>query len=186
MKTLTAAFAALLLLSAPAFADDPAKHGHAKVGNLKIMTPWARASAGMARAGAAFMTIQNAGATADRLVAAETSVAKRPELHTHIREGDVMRMRQVKAIDVPASGKAELKPGGLHVMLIGLNEPLKEGQTFQLTLTFENAGKVTFDVPIKGVGARSGGMRHGHGGHGNMKGKMKDGMKHEMKKDMKH
>ncbi|MCB2100574.1 MAG: copper chaperone PCu(A)C [Rhodobacterales bacterium] len=129
-----------------------------KAGDLTIHAPWARASAGMARAGAAFMTITNTGA-ADRLISASADKGKRVELHTHIKEGEVMRMRQVPAIDVPAQGQVDLKPGSYHVMFMGLAAPFKEGETFPLTLTFEKAGDVTVTVSVKGAGAMGAGMK---------------------------
>lgn len=145
---------AALLLAAPAcLAED------AKLGDLTIAHAYSRPSA--ARNGAAYMTIESKGA-ADRLVAASTPRAGKVELHTVIQEGDVMRMRQVPAIDVPASGKVELKPGGFHVMLLGLTAPLKEGERYQLTLEFAKAGKIAVDVPVGKTGAGDGHAHHGH------------------------
>jgi copper(I)-binding protein len=137
--------------------------GDVKVGDITVEGPWARASAGSARAGAAFMTLNNAGTADDKLIAASTTVADKAELHTHIREGDIMRMRPVEAIDVPAGGIAELQPGGEHVMLMGLKQPLKEGEAFPLTLTFEKAGPVTIEVTVTGAGAMGQDPMHGHG-----------------------
>lgn len=131
--------------------------------DIHVQNPWARASAGMAGAGAAFMAITNGG-EADRLVAASAEVSKKVELHTHIKEGEVMKMRRVDAIDIPANDAVHLKPGGLHVMFIGLEEPLQEGQSFPLTLVFENAGEVIVDVQVEKAAA----MGHAHG-HGDMK-----------------
>lgn len=137
--------------------------GDAKVGEITVSEPWARASAGPARAGAAFMTLNNAGATDDRLTGVSAGVSDKAELHTHIREGDIMRMRPVEAIDVPAGGVAMLQPGGDHVMFMGLHEPLKEGETFPLTLIFEKAGEVTVEVMVMKAGAMGQGAMHGHG-----------------------
>ena len=115
--------------------------GPVLAGDIEVHHPWARASAGPARAGAAFMGIHNNGAGADRLVAASADVSKTAELHTHIRDGDVMMMRRVEdGIPVPAEGVVHLEPGGYHVMFMGLKAPLKEGDTFLLTLTFEKGG----------------------------------------------
>ncbi len=131
-----------------------------ELGPLTVVTPWARASAGAARAGAAFLKIVNAGSGQDRLVAAAAPVAERVELHTHLMQDGVMRMRRVEAVPVPGNGSAELKPGGHHVMLLGLRAPLKEGTTFPLTLTFEKAGSITVPVAVGRVTARGPGMRH--------------------------
>ncbi len=142
-----------------------------KIGALTIEHPWARASAGPVRNGAAYMTVHNAGA-ADSLLAASGDVAERVELHTHLMEGDVMKMRRVDAVEVPAHGMAALAPGSFHVMLIGLTRPLKEGENFPLTLTFRDAGEVTVQVTVEAVGsmgpkgAGQGTMEHGTMDHG--------------------
>ena len=91
--------------------------GAALAGDISVDDPFARASAGMARVGAAFMTLRNAGSD-DKLVSASSPVAEHVELHGHIKDGDVMRMRSVESIDVPAGGSVQLAPGGLHLMLI--------------------------------------------------------------------
>lgn len=147
-------------------------HGHggmqtAMADGVAVEAPFARATAGPARNGATFLTVRNAGAEADRLIGAKTPVAERAELHTHLHENGVMKMRPVEAIAVPAGGVATLEPGGDHIMMMGLKAPLKEGESFPLTLIFEKAGEVTVDVPIGGVGAMQGsGDSSHHGTHG--------------------
>lgn len=121
----------------------------AYAGDVAVDDPFARASAGGAKVGAVFMTLKNSGPAADALVQAESPVAARAELHTHIREGDIIRMRPVEAIDVPAGGTVSLQPGGLHVMLIDLRQPLRQGEAFPLTLTLAKAGKMTIQVPVR-------------------------------------
>ncbi len=140
---------------------------HAAKQSITVQAPWARASAGMARAGAAFMTITNHTAHGDRLLAAQTNVSKRAELHTHIMEGAVMRMRSIPHIDIPAGKSVKLRPGKHHVMLMGLHNPLREGSHFPLTLEFEKAGKVQIKVMVKGAAANAkpSGHDHGHGHH---------------------
>lgn len=130
-------------------ADAHGAGHHYTVGDITVAAPWARASAGMARAGAAFMTITNAGA-GDRLIAASADVSARVELHTHILSAEgVMQMRQVEGgIDIGAEAETLLEPGGLHVMFMGLQAPFQEGTRFPLTLTFENAGEVTVEVEV--------------------------------------
>ena len=123
-------------------------------GDIQITQPWARASAGMAKAGAAYLAVQNTGTADDRLVAARADVSDKVELHTHIKEGDLMKMRQVMAIDVPAGKTVALQPGGLHVMFMGLKAPLKTGAHFPLTLVFEKAGEITVDVEVQGVSSK--------------------------------
>ncbi len=134
--------------------------GKHKLGALTVGAPWARASAGAARAGAAYLRIANAGAKDDRLIGVSAPVADRVELHTHTISDGVMRMRRVDAVPVPGGGSAELKPGGYHVMLIGLRAPLKEGETFPLTLTFDKAGTITVPVTVGSIAARGPGMKH--------------------------
>ena len=105
MATLLTRILAAALLSALSSAA-------AHAGDIAVVDPFARASAGPVKAGAAFMTLKNSGAAADALVAAESPVAARAELHAHISDGDVMRMRQVSLIDVPAGESVDLQPGG--------------------------------------------------------------------------
>jgi len=147
-------FGLALLLAAGAVQAHDTKHG-----DLLIDHPWARPSAGQAKNGAAYLRIVNGGGQADKLLSASTPAAKRVELHTHEHTDGVMRMRQVKAIEVPAKGEVALKPGGLHVMLFDLEKPLHEGFGFPLTLTFEKAGKVEVTVQIEKPGPST----QGHG-----------------------
>lgn len=99
--------------------------------------------------GAIYMTINNTGDAADRLMKATGDIAKSIELHTVIKNGDVMQMRPVEAIDVPAKGSVKLMPGGFHVMLIGLNRDLKLGDTVDVTLQFEKAGAIKVTATVK-------------------------------------
>lgn len=143
-------------------------HGHHqpaatsnKAGDIAIEQPFARATP--AKVGGVFLVLKNGGGTADKLVKAASPVAENVELHTHIKDGDAMRMRAVENIPVPANGQTALEPGGYHIMLIGLKQPLKEGDSFPLTLTFEKAGSVTLTVPVQRAGASgapSGGHKH--------------------------
>jgi len=98
---------------------------------------------------AAYMTLVNGSATADALISAATDAAEVVELHTVIMEENVMRMRPVEQIEVPANGETELRPGGFHVMLIGLQRDLNVGDTVDLTLTFENAGEITVSATVQ-------------------------------------
>lgn len=147
-------------------ASMEAGHHEYAIGEMKVSHPRSRATPPNAPAGVVYFEVVNAG-SADRLVAVKGEVSQTIELHTHIKDGDVMRMRKVEAIDIAAGETTKLEPGGLHVMLIGLNEPLTEGQAFPLTLVFEEAGEVEVEVHTHGAGGghmdHSG---HGHGGHG--------------------
>ncbi|WP_375593491.1 copper chaperone PCu(A)C [Algihabitans albus] len=153
MKEFVAGFCLLALATATAIAHDY------KVGAISIDHPWARASMGMAKAGAAYMVLTNDGSAPDRLVSASAEVADAVELHTHLMEDGVMRMRQVQAIEVAPGAPSVLEPGGLHVMLIGLKEPLTAGESFPMTLTFEQAGEITVEVAVEAMG---GGHGHSH------------------------
>jgi len=164
---------ALPLLPVAAAAHHPHghPHGHAQpvqhtpsgaattLGPLRIEAPWTRAAL-EGRQGAGFLTILNTGAAADRLVSASSPVAGRMELHTHIRDGDVMRMRPVEDIPVPAGGSVTLQPGGLHLMFMGLTRNVTAGETIPVTLRFAEAGEVTVQLRVEAAGAR------GPGGHG--------------------
>jgi copper(I)-binding protein len=98
---------------------------------------------------AAYLTITNSGGTADSLLKAESDVADSVELHTMTMQDNVMKMSPVEKIAIPANGKAELKPGGFHVMLIGLRHDLKEGEVVKITLTFQNSGKIEVEAPVR-------------------------------------
>jgi periplasmic copper chaperone A len=106
--------------------------------------------AAMGGTSAVYMTLVNSGGQADRLLSASTDAAQTVELHETTMENNVMRMAPVlDGIEVPANGQAELRPGGLHVMLIGLTRELAAGDTVRLTLSFERAGSVTVDAPVR-------------------------------------
>jgi copper(I)-binding protein len=122
-----------------------------QTGQLEIKTPWARATPGRAENGAAYLTIVSP--TDDRLTAVSSPVAKKSELHTMSMEGGVMRMRPLAAIDIPAGQAVTLSPGGVHIMLLGLTQPLHQGQSFPLTLSFEHAGPLQVTVAIEKAGA---------------------------------
>jgi copper(I)-binding protein len=118
---------------------------------VKIEDPWTRATAPGAKVGAGYMKITSAAP--DRLVGASTPAAGRVELHVTSKEGDVMRMREVKAYDIPAKGGFELKPGGAHLMLVDLKAPLKQGTKVPVTLRFEKAGEVKVELQVRALGA---------------------------------
>ena len=130
-------------------------------GAIAIGHPYARATVPGQPTGAGYMSLDNRGA-GDRLVAVRAVVAERVELHAMWLDGDVMRMRQREAIDLPAGSKIELKPGGTHLMFVGLKAPLKAGDKFPVTLTFEKAGMVEVIVTVEAVAA-AGGAASSHG-----------------------
>ncbi len=134
-----------------------------KLGDLTIQHPWARASIGAAKAGAAYLAVTNAGEAVDRLVGVSSPRARRVDFHGSLIEDGVAKMRRVEAIEVAPGEPAVLRPGGLHVMLMGLKAPLIEGELLPLTLTFERAGSVEIEAYIDEATA---GQGIDHGEHG--------------------
>ncbi|MEO0945236.1 MAG: copper chaperone PCu(A)C [Pseudomonadota bacterium] len=148
--------AAALVAGLPAFADD-----------IKVEDGFALVSRPNAPAGAVFMMLKNTGDVDDTLIGASTSVAERVELHTHIKDGDVMRMREVEGgFEIEANGERALGRGGDHVMLMGLTENLEVGSEIEVTLTFQQAGDLVITVPVKDTASSHGHGSHGHGDHG--------------------
>jgi copper(I)-binding protein len=98
---------------------------------------------------AVYFVIVNEGSEADTLIGASSDVASNVELHETRIQGDVAEMAPVARVDVPARGSVEFKPGGYHVMLVGLKQDLKEGDTLKLTLRFEKSGEMPLDVPVR-------------------------------------
>ena len=127
-----------------------------KVGSLEITQPWARATAPSAPAGGGFLKITNTGATADRLVSVSSPAAALTQIHEMKMDGNVMRMREVeKGLDIPAGGSVTLAPGGLHLMLMDLKGPLKQGTRVPVTLVFEKAGKIDVELSVEAMGAQA-------------------------------
>ena len=110
--------------------------------NLRIEHPFVRPTPPGARTGGAYFAIENLGAQGDRLLQVATSVAGSAEIHSMTMDGNVMRMRQIAALDIPAHSTATFKPGSYHVMLVDLKRPLAAGETIPLSLTFEKAGTI--------------------------------------------
>ena len=120
---------------------------------VQIEKPWARATAPGAKVAAGYMVIRNAGAAADRLVSASSpAAAAKVELHVHVNEGGVMKMREVPGYDVPGKGSFELKPGGAHLMFMQIKRPFKEGEKLPVTLKFEKAGEIKADFHVGRLG----------------------------------
>jgi periplasmic copper chaperone A len=141
----TAAAGALML-----FTLNTAQAQEYKEGNLTIGHPWVRPTAEGQKEGAAYLSIKDNGREADRLVSAESPVAEKIELHKSVEEGGVMKMLSMKSgIEVEPGSTVEFKPGGYHVMLIGLKQSLKEGEMIPLTLTFAKAGSVKVEAKVE-------------------------------------
>lgn len=124
---------------------------YAHAGDLLIHHPYARATPPNAPASAVFVTLENQTDSLVSIVSASTPSAGKVELHTHIMEGDVMKMRQIDKIDIAAQSKTELKPGGLHIMLFELQHDFTEGNMIEVTITFDNGETQTFSAKIKQV-----------------------------------
>jgi periplasmic copper chaperone A len=130
---------------------------------VMVHEAWARASAGAATTGAAYVTLMG-GTQPDSLVGASTPVAAKAEPHATINDNGVMKMRPAGAVPIPAHQMVTFAPGGTHIMLMGLKQPLAAGQSFPLTLTFAHAAPVTVDVKVRGLGRGPNAAMSGHDG----------------------
>lgn len=152
-----------IFLSALAVAGGArAQHGVA-AGEVRIEQAWARATATRARNGAAYFTLVNTGRDVDRLVAVAAPVARKAELHAHAMKDGIMSMRRADGIEIHPGTPTVLRPGGTHVMLMGLKKPLRRGERFPLTLTFERGGSVAVTVAVQGIASirpDTGGTQH--------------------------
>jgi len=156
-RTFACASALLALLAAPAPAQE------VKAGDLVITQPWSRATPGGAKIGGGFLTIENKGAAPDRLVSVAGDIAGRIEIHEMAMNNGVMTMRPLdKGLAIEPGKTVKLAPGGYHLMLMDLKNPLKQGDKVPLTLEFEKAGKVALSLDVQGVGAPA--PAHDHSG----------------------
>lgn len=156
MKTLMLAAVAALSIApigatTSAFAHAGVVHNGCEAGkafsagDISVSGAFTRATLPGAKSAGGFMTIVNAGAEADRLVGASTKTAKTTQIHEMKMEGDMMKMRALpEGVEIPAGGTVELAPGGYHVMMMGLVQPLAENACVEVILTFEKAG----DLPV--------------------------------------
>lgn len=135
---------ALLLASANLFA--------AAADKVQVEGAFVRAVPPGSANSAAFMKLTNTDSAAHALTAAQGSVSKVMELHTHTESGGMMKMRRVERIELPVGEQVSLQPGGLHLMLIGLGADLKEGQEVEVSLTFEDGSTLPLSLPVKRVG----------------------------------
>ncbi|HXX84887.1 MAG TPA: copper chaperone PCu(A)C [Casimicrobiaceae bacterium] len=147
---IAAALAVVFLVAGGEIAAD-----EYRLQSLRIEHPFARATPPGAKSGGAYLTIVNAGTTAATLAGAASPVAGAVELHQMAMDGGMMTMRAVRALDVPPGGKLELKPGGYHIMLLDLKQPLKVGDKVPLKLSFENLGTIEIALEVEAMGAGS-------------------------------
>ena len=150
MRHMLLAVVTLLALGAVAQAQAP---------SVEVSQAWARATTSTAKVGGVFLTLKAAG-TADRVVSASSPVAEKIELHETINDAGVMKMREVPQLVLAPGQATVLKPGGTHIMLIGLKRPLNRGESFPVTIVFEKAPPATVSVTVQAAGA--GGPGHGH------------------------
>ncbi|MET3595504.1 copper(I)-binding protein [Mesorhizobium shonense] len=148
-----AVFVLLLLL-----ASVPSALAHEfKAGDLEIGHPWSRATPPGAKVAGGYFTVTNKGSAPDRLLSISSEVSDKAELHEMGVKDGVMTMRPVSGgLEIPAGGKVELKPGGYHLMFVGLKRQPKQGEKFPATLTFEKAGSVTVEFAVEGMGEMGG------------------------------
>jgi copper(I)-binding protein len=160
------ACAALLagLLAAPARAQE------VRAGDLTITQAWSRATPGGAEVAGGYLTIENKGSTADRLIGGSGDVTDRIEVHEMTTSNGVMTMRALdRGLTIEPGQTVKLAPGGYHLMMFDLKSPLKQGDKVPVTLEFEKAGKVKLAFEVVGIGAQGPGGDHHPGGHMDMK-----------------
>ncbi len=141
MRKLIAIVMVAWAVASPALAEE----------SVRVFDAWARASVLASRPGATYLTIKST--SDDTLIGASTPVAKRVMIHAVEKDGDVIRMKHVEALELPAGQQVTLAPGGMHLMLMGLQDKLSEGTAFPMTLSFEIAGEITVDVSVLGIAA---------------------------------
>lgn len=125
----------------------------AQASDLLIEKPWARASIGISRPAAVYLTIQNNGVETDVLTMVKTPVAEMSEVHKSEVKDGIARMSPAGQVEIAAGSSINLEPGGLHIMLMKLKQPVKKGDSISMTLLFENAGPIDVVVPVCGIGA---------------------------------
>ena len=145
------AAALAVVFAAPARAED------AKAGDLVISQAWSRATPVGAKVAGAYLTVENTGTAADRLIGGSGDVAGRVEIHEMAVDNGVMKMRPLdKGLAIEPGKTVKFAPGGYHLMFIGLKRQPKQGEKFSVTLTFEKAGKVSVDFAVEGMGEMGG------------------------------
>jgi periplasmic copper chaperone A len=145
LRTLIELLAALLLTFAALLAISQM----AKADGIEIVDPYARATIGSAKTGVVYLKLVNRTPEADRLRAVSADIAEHAALHVHTMKDNVMTMEEIACLELAPGTEIELAPGGLHVMLIGLSKPLREGGHFPLRFAFDRAGEVSIDVPVR-------------------------------------
>ncbi len=167
-RRLAATLAVFCVFAGGVAADDASSgHRHAASG-VDVRSGWARASAGRAVNGAAYLVIANSGHRNDRLTGASSGVAERTEIHDHVDDNGVLRMIRLDGVDLPAGKTVSFRPGGRHIMLLNLREPLRAGDGFEVELFFASGARKRAEIAVRPIGAGppgDGRHRRGHGGH---------------------
>jgi copper(I)-binding protein len=157
-------FALGAILAAGLLAAQPARAEDVKAGDLVISQAWSRATPGGAKIGGGYLTIENKGPAPDRLVGGSSDAAGKVEVHEMATNNGVMTMRPLdKGLTIDPGKTVKLSPGGLHLMLMDLKAPLKQGDKLLITLEFEKAGKVQVSLDVQAVGAQAPGAASGGG-----------------------
>ena len=157
----------VLLAAMLAVAASAASAHEYKAGSLEIKHPWSRATPKGATVAGGYMKIINTGTTPDRLVGGSSAAAPKFEIHEMSMDGGVMKMRMLpKGIEIKPGQTVELKPGGYHLMFVGVTAPLEQGKRVKGTLEFEKAGKIEVEYAVEAIGGtpkgQGGGGHHGH------------------------
>ena len=127
-------------------------HGFHK-GDMSVRHPWTRATPPGASVAAGYLEIRNGAGEPDRLVGAATALAERVELHVLVREGSVVKMREVKSLDIPGGERLLLAPRGSHLMLVNIKRPFAAGERIPLTLRFEKSGALEVELEVQPLGS---------------------------------
>lgn len=142
-----------IFLSAILVASAALAHSYEK-GEIQIRHPWARATPPGAQVAAGYLEIRNNGSQPDRLLSASSAAAKRVEMHVTEHAAEVAKMRQLRSFEIPARERLALSPGGAHLMLVDIAQPLKKGERFSMTLRFERAGEMEVQFEVQEMGAK--------------------------------
>ena len=156
----------LTALALAAMVGNPAFAAGSAADNVSINDPYVRLMPPGQNVTGAFVVFKNSDNKDHKVVKADNPLSKATELHTHVNEDGMMKMRQVKEIDIRARGEATLKPGSLHIMLLDLKQSLKEGDIVPITVTFEDGSSKKFDAPVRKIQTMTP-MQMDHD-HGNM------------------
>ena len=140
LRLIATFISAVTLLPSLASADDA---------NLMISDAWARPLPAVSKNGAAYITLMNHGSKSDKLISVKSSGEKMVEVHTHVHKDGVMSMQKVDGLEIAPGEVLTFKPGGLHLMLMGLQQEMKEGEAFSIELQFEKAGDMTIEVQVR-------------------------------------